>query len=924
MSCTICPTDLVTGNLTGPLSFEQAIISQTYDQSAGIWYIGCATGAGNFTIAKAQRTTNITPSFSPLAASLSIQDFSIDFLKLAKIRGVISQILVAVPRSISVFRERQLTAFTTNGSNEQTSPELNDASGVSVTQGIVNIAPNQDMIFTAVRPNGGNFGDSDGGVALVSIDSKTLVLSTRDATTGSIGNRALELASNSPELKGDSGGSPVIFQSGNSENRVALYWDPVLERFYLGVRITTGMVPTDIGKSIVLGRTTASNSLAYEPIAPDSAIDPTENEIVVATGSDLSLTVKDVTILHASTGPSYLIVNGKRAPSDLVGNVIRALPLVNNPSNSSIHGTLANKNSSLIENVFISPATSIGDLVTDDDPAAIVGATNLPLDPDQDIGQIVVLGDAIYVSIATPQDSTQASGLFYSEALFDETGKIVHWTPWTKRVFPFLGFPNELASIKFFTVDAVTSKVWAVNGEALDIDNSNKIVRVTTWEKDTSSSSLVGALNQTNIALGACSVLDLDQSTHGFACNTPHRYALFGAPETVVFTRISQAFQINNINSPQNVVDDFSLPANLLQTHLGTNTGAVRVMEFSRRPSSDMTNYFFAGTNKGLFVFTTPDGTGFNTSDLSRLDLPPFSNGRWSHISSIEGTVLDIKTTGNMLYILTYSTTCETPIQTTLYRIPFASSIDTMFNPAAQLTIAASSTGIFTTAPYFSGMQIVTTSSDGSEEQVILATNNGLFQSTRIGGVQSALNQTDARWSTIDTNDKLFFNGIAAPDNTSLQPITCTGPTGPTGPLAPPSTVWPFNLSDPTRCNIFDRSDINQVTSSTTMQPYALNPEDFNSIEVNNAAFNSLYPITFFWTDGGRRIFIVRRPEDSSNTNQLLSLPFDTTEWNIDSANSPIIRDSLFTTFDSFNWITLIGVTGQLLAGTNKGIIALQ
>lgn len=916
-------TDLVTASLTGPLSFVEPITTQSYDRAAGVWYIGSATGAGNFTIAKAKRTFNLDPTFSPIGSSLSFVDKFIEFLTIAAQRGEPATILIIVPLNTGLFTQTQVFAINTTGSTEEVSEEINDAAS-SVTEGIVAIAAKQDFVFTAVRPSLGDFGDSNSGIALVNINTSTLALNTLDATTGNFGNKAQELTAASTVLKGDSGGNDVVFQTGNNTNRVALYWDDQLQRLYTGVRITTGMLGTDIAKSVVVSRLTSVNALALEPIAPDSAIDTAQNQIVVTQGMDVDITAKDISVLHASTGPSYLIVNGGRASSDLVGNRIRALPLVDNPSDDSVHGTLANKNADLQNCVFVTPATAPGELLQEDEPAAIVGAGNLPLMPDQTIAQILTLGDTVYVAIATPQSTTEESGLFYSEALFNEEGKIIHWTPWTKRCFPFEGFPEQPPGIQFFTVDAFTSKVWSINGEANSTDDSNKIARVTAWERETTGSTLIGALNQTNIQYGSCSALDLDQSTNGFACNTPYRYALFGAPESVVFTLISQAFDPNDIFSSQQVTQNFSLPENLLEAKLKPLSGSVSVLEYSRRATSDNTNYFFAGTEKGLFVFTTPAGNGFNATDLSTLDLPPFSNGRWQKIETITGSITDIKTTGNALYVLTFTTSQAAPLKNTLYRIPFASNFDTMFDPTNLFVIAETATGSLSATQFFSEVQIISTSDDATQEQLILATNNGLYQSTRPGGVQDATDQSDVGWTQIETGNKLFFNGIAAPDNASIQLITCTGPTGPTGSIAPPSTAWPFNLSDPTNCKTFDRSDINQVNGSNNTEPFALKPQDFNSIETENQNFSSLYPVTFFWTDGGRRICIVNRPQDKDTNNKLLSLPFDTIEWNINSANQPIINDSLFDNFNSFNWIKLIGVTGELLAGTNKGVIALK
>ena len=80
----------------------------------------------------------------------------------------------------------------------------------------------------------------------------------------------------------------------------------------------------------------------------------------------------------------------------------------------------------------------------------------------------------------TGQSANDDNGIFYCQALFEQTGKIARWTPWTKRAFPYNAFCNASCinnGIAFFAVDAVTGKVWAVDGE------TRKVVRVTAWDK---------------------------------------------------------------------------------------------------------------------------------------------------------------------------------------------------------------------------------------------------------------------------------------------------------------------------------------------------------------------------------------------------------------------------------------------------------
>ncbi len=51
---------------------------------------------------------------------------------------------------------------------------------------------------------------------------------------------------------------------------------------------------------------------------------------------------------------------------------------------------------------------------------------------------------------------------FYSQAQFNQEGKIIGWTPWTKRAFPTSG---TTTGVSFFDVDSVTGTIWAVDGQ---------------------------------------------------------------------------------------------------------------------------------------------------------------------------------------------------------------------------------------------------------------------------------------------------------------------------------------------------------------------------------------------------------------------------------------------------------------------------
>ena len=939
-------TLLVPGNQAqpSPFTFTTSVTSKAYNCATGELYLGLLSGAGENAISRAKRTFGSQePEFVGIAGSDAANN-RIEFLTLAACQGQTDPLLgvVAASDSADMFSQTQVIVQNTlTGMNARsaTSEQLNDAGipGMSLppdtTSGIVQLVANQCFLIPVLRPQlvGATFGEPGSGVGLVSIiqdcpttdhDTPTLSLLTRNAVTGAMGNRAIPLDETSEVLKGtQAGGADVQFSiSTRDVNRVAGVWDDPLERFFLGFRLTTTAGDNNVAKSVVVGRVdcTLGNRLQLQAIAPDSAITPggAVDEIIVARNENTSLTVKHLRVLHASTGPSYLIVNGGKGTTDEVGNLIFALPLVDlNDSENPYQGTLANKDAPLQDFRFVTRATNPGQLANTMDEFALVGAGPLPMLPSMDIADMVVAGDTVYVSIADPLSTTNDAGIFYSQAMFDQTGKIVRWTPWTKRAFPAEPFTSCIDhAVQLFAVDAVTAKVWAVDGI------TKRIVRITNWSRGNCCDELVARLNP-ELCCGSTSVLDLDQSTRGFfdlsptstSTSTLHRYALFGGPNTVVFARVSQAFN-HAINSPQFVVKDFCSPKNFLETELPDPGGCPNVLEYARQLPGSSTNYFFAGTEHGLFVFSQNNGTGFDAANLGTLNRPPFSASSWRFIEAIKGSIIDIKSSGNTLYIITQATTCITPIISTVLRIDFQPTLAHMFDPANIHTIAQSTTGNLSDALLFRAIGIISTSSEpGATEQIVLATNAGLFRTARIGGAQDALNQTEANWQLVDQENMDFFNGIQTIDNASIA-------------ISPPTTIWPFNIADSQQgCMQFTRGIIHQLNGTQDSGPFNFIPENFISKDFAECPdFQTLDQISYFWTDGNRRLFIQSPLNQCWCRNKLLSLPFATCKWHIKDPCFQFLVDPILEGAKFFNWISHIGATGILMVGTNDGVIALE
>ncbi len=967
LSHSLSATVLVSGNSTATtgasaLTFNVPVLAKVFDRANGTLYVGLSAGTSTFptnafAISKVGRPTIFTvpPQFKGIATNSIVSNLGVFTLALATSLGVPTPFVVgATSNSNRVF------AISTDGLQAQNSAVLLDAGGAvnsdgNPSSGIVPtrnaVAANQTFIFAAVKPNGGSFGSANGGIAVVRINLATACCTVLDslkqtaAMPGDMGIKARRLDPTTPEVQtATTVTAPTI-----SPNFATLYWDDPLQRLYIGLELTTGGAAGDAAKSIVVARVD-DGLLEYAPIVPDGALVAGDATRIVAAeqnATPLSVDASLIGVMHTSTGPSYLIVNGGNGVANCtgdgstteVGNTIYALPLVDDPTNPLTNGTIAKKDSALVIKdadlgtlKFVTPAALNADLPAASEAPVLVGESPFPLQPDQCISDMVVVGDTVYASSDLMMTSTNDSGVFYSQAIFDNTGKIARWTPWSKRAFPFEGIPGAMMPerIRLFEVDALSGNVWGIGGD------TGQSVAVTQWDHGSDPTSLVFQVRKA-LSDGCYSVLDLDQGTRALGAATPYRYALFGGVSKIVFTVTSiststtpGAFNVinNNVPAPQTVTEDFSTPDVFQITTIPGNSGCVTCLEFSRRTTAQQ-NYFFAGTGKGLFVFTDPTGNGFTASALDDLNASPLSTGIWQLAPNIQGTIVDVKSAGQALYVLTYQTTKKQPFLSTLYKILFTTNISTMFDPSNIAIIAQSSTApVFNSTLLFKGIQIVKTGASTAfntldqKEQLVLATNTGLYisnadQTGGLLGIVSATDQTDANWQIFDKT--AAYVGVAGMDT----------------PL--PGTVWPFDVRDQFGFNTFERSCVHQLSgigsADGTMALFntqfipAVQPTSHFDGSSTAAAFVTVSPIRHFFSDGARRFFIGNRFANRKEDNFISKLtvsPWNVQEWDVTSPANNMVFSPALITEETFYWVHTIGATGFVMAGTNNGVVALE
>ncbi len=948
-------------------TFSNEINQKVYDRASATLYVGIAKQDDPYSIWACSRPIgNENPTFNSIIGSDGIAH-----LALATNLGNIHPYLGYNQIHNS---STYLYASTYNGKKPgQTAAALNDAAGnptslISALAGMLQPgSDSQGYFFAAVSTYTGAseetvpFGQPDSGIAVVRLfndtSSTTLTLEqTAAESTAPTTVQAKRLDPSTAQVRINN--EPAI------DGLVTLHWDDQLQRLYTGLTLTTAAGAHNGAKAVVVGQVHDNGTFTLYDIFDTTALAAGDTDRIVAVINDSEqenpLSIKHIRTMHCSTGPSYLIVNGGVGAYDQVNNTIYALPIVDICPESPYQGTLADKNAPLsYRHTFETVVTTPLGLIDKDDPAAQVGAGPLPIEATTEISDIEVIGDTVYVSTATGQSATNENGILYSQALFEKTGKIVRWTPWTKRAFPYNAFAQESSinkGVQFFAIDAVTGKVWAIDGY------TQKSVRVTAWDKGnscqatqdsicpSSSSACCSTCNCctgkscshcsvknlvvppcctlaaqlcASLPCGCYSVLDLDQSTRGFTeSENLNRFALFGGCGKVDIARVSVAYN-QTATSPQKVIEDFCAPTgcqelNFIETLLPENNVCVTTLEYSRPSANDPDNhcYFFAGTDKGLYVYANAGVAGFDLSDLTMNTL---AHGQWVHIPAFSDPIIDIKTTGLSLYIITQTAKTGTLISS-LYRVDFDATVEAMFDPTHIHLIAQTGNEPFEHAYAFTGIQpvavYVTSTNEIEAEQLLLGTNAGLFGSyatvsAATRGVADATDQTDAAWALVPTRNTLWIEGIAGIDT----PI--------------PSTVLPISVEDICNSRTYEHSWIYQISSISQNTPSneyfkSFSPAFFNSI-VRNSTFEWIDPITYFWSDGARRFFIINRATCKPSTNALMSFPFNTPEWRVCApAQHILVFDPYVVATKKFFWIKQIGITGILMAGTQDGVIALE
>lgn len=807
--------------------------------------------------------------------------------------------------------------------------------------GILALAASHNRIFAAVARQGATTWatatDVNGGRGISNLaitNDTTLNISLLDHATGEVNpsgaaTAVLESASTDGETLA------VVTAATVLEIQPSLHWDARLSRLYLGTGVTSGNVgATDRGIAVLIGQIAAAGTygiLDWLPtVAAGGAAWDNVATGIVYTNRNATVVARHVKTMHTSTGHAYLIVNGGNGANNAIGNLVYAVPLVQGNATDTVNGTFAKND--LLSNDFSVQATVATDMVQNTAVEAKVGGGAAPFAATVLTTRLEVVGDTVYITAAVQADgATIESGVFSSTPLFNEVGKIVAWTPWTRACPTELGTSAADGNVANFRVNPRNGKVAAIVGDALTR------VNFSTWGEETAAATELASAVNAVLTDGCTAIGVFDRATVNWGNNVGSRMSLFGGNERVVFTVQSiteadpaGAYSVveNPIGATANGATDF------LSTTLPSGAGYVTALGGTLNTTTANAFYFLAGTTKGLYAYARAAGTGaeldYNPAgSVSALNAGFFLAGNansWQALAAVTGHVVAIKSCLAATFILARDIGTDSTIVDTLYKISDGTAatltnLNTAITVIAQSGVSATSSDL-TNATQILDFAIINGIAAGSDCQVVLATNNGLYQSKTAGGLEGATNQATALWTPIGQKTgntstdglmytKLFQNkggGITTTlVNTSFQGIGLKDNSSNTG-------TYAYRGIEQFGCSVDD----NLATGNNVVR----HPSTTNHLNSDSfTSFLRLNRILSYWSDGARR-FMIATPADGTGTTGLYIWPYrvGADAWNI---TDPVAKVSASALSGKTLYCMDLLPDGHFAVGTNQGIVLL-
>jgi hypothetical protein len=253
-----------------------------------------------------------------------------------------------------------------------------------------------------------------------------------------------------------------------------LHFDPMLKRLYLSFKTTVAYESSSV---CTLGIGFFNNeTFVVKPLV--------NSKLLSVLPSTLACSYEKIRTMQTTTHLSYAL--GAHSSNER-GAFVYAFPLLDHHSASvkgmQKQGMLAAKKQSPLAihglqypynfkgRGFVKAALKAEQVPVHDDAAALVGGGPLPLVADQKISQLLALNDAVFVAIDQPSTMADPAGVYHSQALLNEEGTIMGWTPWR----PLAGTRKPLRGLM---CSALSGLFWLLPSQ------EPQTVRLTQWGLD--------------------------------------------------------------------------------------------------------------------------------------------------------------------------------------------------------------------------------------------------------------------------------------------------------------------------------------------------------------------------------------------------------------------------------------------------------
>lgn len=566
------------------------------------------------------------------------------------------------------------------------------------------------FVFAAATPNDSPLfeGQDEAGIAVLHVTPKGLV--PVDASGARGGARAARLSSDVIQIGG----------TGSIDGVTAMYWDHHLNRLFVGLNLDSGGVAVVVGELRASRVTTAQGgpsvydvSLSLRPIISgangiNEDDDWDGNDYVVADEND-GRTIKHLSVMHASTGTSYVVAS--RDDGLIDGDKVYALPITNTVSDTCGEDTLAHL-ATITD--FAVPATQGSDvqLHTSSSTAAQVGGGTVPAD----ITSMHVVGDSVFISCAGDDEAEQ--GVFVSTALFDTAGNVIDWSVWQRvsgAARPTYGFGVDAAA-----------RTWYLTGADGDTRDTMHVatwgagVKNTLWGGSATDAS-VGLVSKINTVFPPMS--GGVQTVRMFKTDSlaPSWYdAVPQINDSVVMAAVGRnkcALALTMKDDVRTTGTNFDTAERFISFDLADDDltlGMLSCVAMTRDGGlgAKSTRVLVGGPN-GLAVLSQTDGDG--VSDLN--DLSDLSDYRFKELKKADGTsfanVRQIQSDADAVYVLT---------DTALYKFLYSSDKfkDTEPDALDASIIASAATVLGSTNHSFLSFILL-------ESHAVLGTTSGLW-----------------------------------------------------------------------------------------------------------------------------------------------------------------------------------------------------